>query len=160
MSYDDDYTEDVDNTDDTNLVKKLRSKIDELSARTKELEAENHKFHSDVRKQSLATMLEQRGYASKVAAFIPADVEITDEGVDSWLSEYGDAFTPVSTPQAEVQKQQETIVVSNAAQAEAVRRMNAVEQGSNGATQINPNDVLQRIEGAKNMDELVAALRG
>lgn len=159
MSYDDDYTEDVETTDDTNLVKKLRSKIDELSSRTKELEAENQRFHSEVRKQSLATMLEQRGFAPKVAAFIPTDVEITDEGVDAWLSEYGDAFSPTSTPQAEPQRQ-ETIVVSNAAQAEAVRRMNAVEQGSNSATQVNPNDVLQRIESAKNMDELVAALRG
>lgn len=156
MSYEDDYADDSHDADDTNLVKKLRSKIDELSARAKELEAENQRFHGEVRKQSLATMLEQRGFAPKVAAFIPSDVELNDEAVDAWLADYGDAFTPVSSPQTEAQ--QDTVVVSNAAQAEAYRRMSAAE--SNAATAVNAGDVLQRINSAQNMDELVAALRG
>lgn len=156
MSYEDDFADDLQD-DDSNLVKKLRSKIDELSTKAKELEAENQRFHSEVRKQSLATMLEQRGYAPKVASFIPKDVELNDEAIDGWLAEYGDAFTPVTQPH-QTETQQETIVVSNAAQADAYRRMSAAE--STAQVDINPNDVLQRINAAQSMDELVAALRG
>jgi hypothetical protein len=158
MSYADEYSDDIQVDDDSNLVKKLRSKIDELSARTKELETENQRFHTEVRKQSLASILEKKGYAPKVATFIPADVDISDEGVDGWLAEYGDAFTPVTQSQQAELQAEATTVVANAAQADAFRRMSAVE--STAQADMPMSDVLGRIDQATNMDELVAALRG
>jgi hypothetical protein len=157
MSYADEYADDIQMDDDSGLVKKLRAKIDELSSRAKELEAENQRFHTEVRKQSLSSLLEKRGYAAKVANFIPADVELTEDGIDGWLSEYGDAFTPVTQSQ-QAEPQQETVVVSNAAQAEALRRIGAVESTSQADLPVS--DILGRIEQSSNMDELVRALRG
>lgn len=158
MANDDLFDDDFE--DDSNLVKKLRTKIDELSARAKELEAENNKYVKETRKRTLADMLTQRGYAAKVSTFVPNDLELTDEAVDSWLSEVSDIFLPVngSTEAAPADAESKTVVVNNAAEAEAIRRMQAAEAA--GGIQVNPNDVLQRINSAQNMDELVAALRG
>lgn len=158
MSYEDEnMSDDMLTDDDTNLVKKLRAKIDELSARNKELEGEFSRVQAVQREQTLSELLAARGYAPKVSKFVPETVDSTDEGIDAWLSEFGDAFTPVSTPQAEPQQ---TVVVSNAAQAETLRRMQAAESAGQVAAPAPAGDVLGRIQAAQNMDELVAALRG
>lgn len=143
---------------DSNLVKKLRSKIEELSTRAKELEAENQHFKSTQRKQSLASILESRGYSPKLAAFVPPDLDVDEEKVDGWLSEYGDVFagakrgTDSDAPAA-------TTVVANAADAEAVRRMNAVENNSQPAANVS-GDILGAISEANSVEELMSVLRG
>lgn len=152
-----DYDE-LESDEDTGLVKKLRAKIDEQAKLLKELEAQNTEFMTQTRKRSLAEMLEKRGYAGKIAAFIPSDLELSDESLDSWLTEYGDAFTPVQAAPPSGDEERRTVVVNNAAEAESLRRMQAAE--GSAAPAVSSNDVLQRINSASNMDELVAALRG
>lgn len=161
MSYDDlyDHSEEMPGDNDSNLVKKLRSKIDELAARAKELETENQSLKGSARKQSLSSALAARGYPAKIAAFIPADLDPTDEAIDEWLSEYGDVFGGANQVQQEQAVQQAPVVVGSAADAEAYRRMTAVESG--GATPANVSgDILAMIDQAESMDDLMAVLRG
>jgi hypothetical protein len=149
--YDDD-----DYTDGTDLVKKLRAKIDELSKSAKELQAENDALKASERKRSVATVLESRGYNPKIAAFIPADLDPTEENLSEWLSEYGDVFGGASPEQEDNQPAR---IVNDAAQADAIRRMGAAESGSMPSIQAS-NDVLAAIAEAKNMDELMGILNG
>lgn len=161
MSYDDlyDHSEELPGDSDSNLVKKLRSKIDELAARAKELETENQSLKGSARKQTLSSALTARGYPAKIAAFIPADLDPSDEAIDEWLSEYGDVFGGASQVQQEQAVQQAPVVVGSAADAEAYRRMNAVESG--GQTPANVSgDILAMIDSAESMDDLMAVLKG
>lgn len=161
MSYDDlyDHSEEMPGDNDSNLVKKLRSKIDELAARAKELETENQSLKGSARKQSLSSALAARGYPAKIAAFIPADLDPTDEAIDEWLSEYGDVFGGANQVQQEQAVQQAPVVVGSAADAEAYRRMNAVETGGQAPANVS-GDILAMIDQAESMDDLMAVLRG
>ena len=161
MSYDDlyDHSEEMPGDNDSNLVKKLRSKIDELAARAKELETENQSLKGSARKQTLSSALAARGYPAKIAAFIPADLDPTDEAIDEWLSEYGDVFGGANQVQQEQAVQQAPVVVGSAADAEAYRRMNAVETGGQAPANVS-GDILAMIDSAESMDDLMAVLRG
>lgn len=161
MSYEDDmYDHSDEMPSDSNLVKKLRSKIDELAARAKELETENTSLKGSARKQSLSSALAARGYPAKIAAFIPADIEPTDEAIDAWLSEYGDVFGgAVGQSTQEEALQQAPVVVGSAADAEAYRRMSAAENGATAPSNVS-GDILAQIGAAESMDDLMAVLRG
>lgn len=159
MSYEDDlYSQTDDMSDDTNLVKKLRSKIDELAAKAKELESENQTLKGSARKQTLSSALTARGYPAKIAAFIPSDLEPTDEALDQWLSEYGDVFGGgQAAPQEGIQ--QAPVVVGSAADADAYRRMAVAESGGTPPANVS-GDILSQINSAESLDDLMAVLRG
>lgn len=158
MSYEDFDQTDEFSSDDSNLVKKLRSKIDELAARSKELESENHALKGSARKQDLSAALTSRGYPAKIAAFIPSDLDPTDEAIDAWLSEYGDVFGG-SQPQQEQAVSQGPVVVGSAADAESYRRMAVAESGASAPANIS-GDILAQIDQAESMDDLMALLQG
>lgn len=158
MSYEDDMFDTDETTDNSNLVKKLRSKIDELASKAKELEAENASLKGSARKQTLSSALAARGYPAKIAAFIPSDLEPTDEALDQWLSEYGDVFGGAqATPQEGIQ--QAPVVVGSAADAEAYRRIAAVEAGGSPPLNVT-GDILAQINSAESLDDLMSVLRG
>ena len=160
MSHEDDlYDHSEEMPSDSNLVKKLRSKIDELAARAKELESENLSLKGQSRKQTLSSALAARGYPAKIAAFIPADIEPTDEAIDEWLSEYGDVFGGATQATQEQANQQAPVVVGSAADAEAYRRMSAAETGAAAPANVT-GDILAQISAAESMDDLMAVLRG
>lgn len=160
MSYEDDlYDHSEEMPSDSTLVKKLRSKIDELAARAKELETENLSLKGQSRKQTLSSALAARGYPAKIAAFIPADIEPTDEAIDEWLSEYGDVFGGATQATQEQANQQAPVVVGSAADAEAYRRMSAAETGAAAPANVT-GDILAQINAAESMDDLMAVLRG
>lgn len=161
MSYEDDmYDHSDEMPSDSNLVKKLRSKIDELAARAKDLESENQSLKGQSRKQTLSSALASRGYPAKIAAFIPADVEPTDEAIDAWLSEFGDVFGgAVAQSTQEEAVQQAPVIVGSAADAEAYRRMSAAENGASAPANVS-GDILAQIGAAESMEDLMAVLRG
>lgn len=158
MSYEDDLFDTDETSDDSNLVKKLRSKIDDLASKAKELEAENATLKGSARKQTLSSALAARGYPAKIAAFIPSDLEPTEEAIDQWLSEYGDVFGGAK-PDSQEGIQQAPVVVGSAADAEAYRRIAAVESGGSPPVNVS-GDILAQINGAESLDDLMAVLRG
>ena len=147
--YDMDDLEDAQGSD---LVKKLRAKIDEMSKFAKELEKENASLKAGERKRSVASVLESKGYNQKIAAFIPADLDPTEDNLSDWLTEYGDVFGgPVQGQEQEVDQGPAQT------QIHAQQRIAAAE--GNAPTTITP-DVFARIEEAQSEEELMAILRG
>ena len=129
--------------EDSDLPKKLRAKIKELTKERDELASKFEAFEAEKRSQNLQQTLQARGLNPKIAAFVPKDIE--NEGLDAWLEEYGDVFggQPQTTGQADPRSAE-------------INRMNAVDQGVNHS--VPTADVMARIEQAENMDELMAAL--
>ena len=147
LYYDDDF-EDAQGSD---LVKKLRAKIDEVSKHAKELEKENSSLKAGERKRNVASVLESKGYNPKISAFIPADLDPTEDNLVEWLTEYGDVFGgPLGQPE------QDTALDNSSIQAQ--RRMSAVE--ASGQNTIDANDLTSRIKGATTEAEVLAALQG
>ena len=138
--YDALFDEDNDSAD---LPKKLRAKIKELQKERDEYAEKFAAFEEKERQGSLASALQSKGFNPKIAAFVPKDAT-TPEALDEWLNEFGDVFG--GQPQAQQ---------AQPAQAAEANRMAIAEQG---ASQAPPADIMARIEGAENMDELMAAL--
>lgn len=147
--YDMDDLEDAQGSD---LVKKLRAKIDEMSKFAKELEKENTSLKASERKRSVASVLESKGYNPKIAAFIPSDLDPTEDNLAEWLTEYGDVFGgPVQGQEGEATQ------ASTSNQIHAQQRIAAAE--GTAPASITP-DVFARIEDAQSEEELMAILRG
>ena len=90
-NYDDDDFFDEDN-EPQDVVKQLRKVNRTLEKRLKELETEATTLKNQTRQRTVKDVLTAKGVNPKVAAFIPQDIEITEEAVTNWLNEYGDVF--------------------------------------------------------------------
>jgi len=152
MAQNDDFfdLDDLEDAQGSDLVKKLRAKIDEMSKAYKSLQSENENLKTSERKRSVASVLESKGYNAKIAAFIPADLDPTEDNLNDWLAEYGDVFGGPAQGQ-EPQETQDPEAVR------AQQRVAAVEGAGNPALS---NDVLDRIGAAVSEEELLAILRG
>jgi hypothetical protein len=84
----------VDQDGDTDLVKQLRHQIKTLGTELHTTKAERDVLKTAGRTTTITQLLEGRKIngAQKVAKLIPADVEATDGGIDTWLGEYADVF--------------------------------------------------------------------
>jgi hypothetical protein len=83
----DDFTE-----ESGDVVKQLRKVNRTLEKRLKELETEANTFKVQARQRTVKDVLSAKGINPKVAAFIPQDIDVTEEAVSAWLDEYGDVF--------------------------------------------------------------------
>lgn len=157
MAQDDllDYLDD-DDQQESNLPKKLRSKINELSAQLKELSEENAKLKAETRTASVAEVLKSRGFSPKIATFIPSDLEPTEENISGWLDEFGDVFAGARL--SNESPTEKTTAPEAPSAPEAVRKMSRAEVGPESEITV-PADLEARINGAKSMDELLAVLR-
>ena len=94
-NYWDDEEEEFDDSsfqgNETDLVKQLR-KIDRAQKkRIKELEQNLGDLTKSQRERILRDVFSSRGVNSKIAAFVPSDVEATEEAVNAWLDKIGRA---------------------------------------------------------------------
>jgi hypothetical protein len=90
-NYDED--DDIDFEDGPqDVVKQLRKVNRTLEKRLKELEQEAHSLKSQTRQRTVKDVLTSKGVNPKIAAFIPQDLDATEEAVNNWLNEYGDVF--------------------------------------------------------------------
>lgn len=133
----------------TDLVKKLRKQVTELSKALKERDSELEEFYTTSREQDIASALEEMGVNPKIAAFIPDDVEDIDD-LEKWLGEYGDVFGVQAVDESQSSLDYDSI--------QAAELMSALEEGG-----IDPEvgtDLAARIEAASSPEELAALLRG
>lgn len=80
------------NTNDDDLVKQLRRAQRASEKRAKELESELLGLRSERRKSTVESLLAERGLNTKVAKFIPNDLDVNAESLSAWLEENGDVF--------------------------------------------------------------------
>ena len=74
------------------VVKQLRKVNRTLEKRLKELETEANSLKNQTRQRTVKDVLNAKGINPKVAAFIPQDIDVTEDAINGWLNEYGDVF--------------------------------------------------------------------
>jgi len=136
-------------TDGNDLVKQLRKAAKQKDKELAELRSQFENLNKAQRERAIKDTLESRGVNSKIAKFIPSDIDPTEESLSKWLDENGDVFGFQATPtnQASV----------DPADIAAYKRMNqATEQGK---TPDSSDDLMQKILSAQTPDELGDILR-
>ena len=149
--YEDDDFETTSNDGD-NLVKQLRKAAKQKDKELAELKAQFDSLNKAQRERAIKDALASRGVNTKIASFIPSDIDPTEESVSKWLADYADVFG-VQTQQAEPQR---TTVV-DPAQAAAYQKMNrAVDSGM---TPDSGEDIYRKLMNANSKEELDDIIR-
>ena len=148
----DDIDDDLDFEDQPqDVVKQLRKVNRTLEKRLRELEQEATTLKTQTRQRTVKDVLTQKGINPKVAAFIPQDIDITEDAINGWLDEYGDVFG-IKTDGA--QDSNSAPKVNPALQAQ--KRINDVV--SSGQAPGYDEDIAARIANAKSAEELSAIM--
>jgi len=147
-NYDDDFDEDFEPQD---VVKQLRKVNRTLEKRLKELEDEATSLKTQTRQRTVKDVLASKGINPKVAAFIPQDIDMTEEAVTNWLNEYGDVFGGAKTEANNGESQAQ----SNPA-LQAQKRINDVV--SSGTPPGMDEDMYSKMQNARTAEELNALL--
>jgi hypothetical protein len=146
--YEDD---DFETTDGGDLVKQLRKATKAKDKELAELKAQYESLAKANRERAIKDALASRGVNSKIASFIPQDIDPTEESVSKWLEDYADVFG------YETQSNQATPNV-DPKQAAAYQRMtNAVEQGVTPEFQAQIHQKLMNANSREELDEIIRA---
>ena len=142
---DDDFTQESGNND---LVKQLRKAAKQKDKELAELRAQFEGVSKAQRERNIKDVLESRGVNSKIAKFIPSDLDPTEESLSKWLDDNGDVFGYSA---------ESNQPVVDPAQAAAYKKMNnATEQG---LTPDASDDIMRRLLNANSKEELDDIIR-
>lgn len=133
---------------DTDLVKKLRKALKVEQRKNKELETSYSEITKTQKERILKDVLTSKGVSPKIAQFIPADIEASEDAITAWLDNNGDVFG--YTPSEKQQVNQEDI--------SSMKKMDAVLTGAE--TPISSDDLQNRIANAQSEDEIISILSG
>ena len=147
MSQNNEYDDEFDDFGDegTDVVKQLRKVNRTLEKRAKELEQELKGLQSQTRQRTVKDVLQAKGLNPKIAAFIPQDIDTSEEAINGWLNEYGDVFGVNPNANLEQASNSSVDVSANA-------RINQVV--STGQVPEVDSDAMAKILAAGNADEL------
>ena len=133
---------------DNDLVKQLRKANKQKEKELAELKSQFENLSKSQRERAIKDVLEARGVNSKIAKFIPQDLDPTEESLSKWLDDNGDVFGVQAT------KPQNVV---DPAQAAAYKKMNnAVDSG---LTPDSTDDLLKKILNTQTKEELDEVLR-
>lgn len=85
----DDESQDQDNQQQS---KGLRAQLERALAENKALKDQAATLTKQVRTQTISSLIKDKGLNPKIAKLIPADVESTQEALDTWFEENADLF--------------------------------------------------------------------
>lgn len=143
---DDDYTAPEVNND---LVKQLRKANKQKEKELAELKANFENLNKAQRERAIKDVLTSRGINSKIAAFIPSDIDASEDAVSRWLDDYADVFG--------IEQPQQATPNVDPNQAKQYQKMTqTVEQG------LSPDagdDIMRRLMNANSKEELDAVIR-
>ena len=142
---DEDFTQESGNND---LVKQLRKAAKQKDKELAELRAQFEGVSKAQRERNIKDVLESRGVNSKIAKFIPSDLDPTEESLSKWLDDNGDVFGFAT-------ESNQTVV--DPAQAAAYKRMNSVTE--QGLTPDASDDIMRRLMSANSKEELDEVIR-
>ena len=142
------YYDDEDDDTSTDVVAQLRKVNRALEKRAKELEQELSGLKTQTRQRTVKDVLQAKGLNPKIAAFIPQDIDTSEEAINNWVNEYGDVFG-IQAPTEEKPAAKSPEVVAQA------RINNLVSTGS--APDVD-EDAFAKIAGAKTREDLDALL--
>ena len=147
---DDDFDfEDTSSNQNNDLVKQLRKAAKQKDKELAELKAQYEGLSKAQRERAIKDVLEARGVNKKISAFIPQDIDPTEESLSKWLDDYGDVFG--------IQAQESNQNTVDPAQAAAYKKMNnAVESG---LTPDAGDDIMRKLMSANSKEELDEVIR-
>ena len=145
---DDDVTTNTSN-DGNDLVKQLRKANKQKEKELAELKAQFDGLSKAQRERAIKDTLEARGVNSKIAKFIPSDLDPTEESLSKWLDDNGDVFGYQSTESNQP-------VVDPKQAADYKRMNNATEQAQ---TPDSSDDILRKLMSANSKEELDEVIR-
>jgi len=132
------------------LVKQLRKATKQKDKELAELKAQFESLNKAQRERAIKDALASRGVNSKIAAFIPQDIDPTEESVSKWLEDYSDVFGIESN-------QTQATPNVNPADAAAYKRMtNTVETG---VSPEHNDNIMQKLMNANSREELDDVIR-
>ena len=143
---DDDFTNDSSN----DLVKQLRKASKQKDKELQELRAQFENLSKGQRERAIKDVLATRGVNSKIATFIPQDIDPTEESLSKWLDDNGDVFGIESG-----QTQATPNVDPN--DAAAYKRM--TNSADSGASPEHNGDIMQKLMNANSKEELDEVIR-
>ena len=145
--YEDDDLESTDSGND--LVKQLRKAAKQKDKELAELKAQFENLSKSQRERAIKDALAAKGVNTKIASFIPSDIDPTEESVSKWLESNADVFG-IQTAQTE----QPNV---DPAQAAAYKKMSAATEA--GMTPDRGADVYQKLMSANSREELDEIIR-
>ena len=149
FDYEDDDDNDSMESTNNDLVKQLRKANKQKEKELAELKSQFENLSKAQRDRAIKDVLEARGVNKKISAFIPSDIDPTEESLSKWLDDYGDVF---GLQAAETSKP-----AVDPAQAAAYKKMNnAVEQG---LTPDSADDIMRKLMSANSREELDEVIR-
>jgi hypothetical protein len=146
-----DEEDDVDTTtfdSDTDLVKKLRKALKVEQRRSKELESSLGELTKSQRERVLKDVFASRGVNPKVAAFVPGDLDASEEAISSWLEQNAEIFGVQVQPRKEVDSRDVA----------SIRQMDNVTTGA-----LSPDkaeDMSIKIQSAQSADDILNLIYG
>ena len=143
---DDDYTTDSSN----DLVKQLRKAVKQKDKEMQELRSQFENLSKGQRERAIKDLLASRGVNSKIASFIPQDIDPTEESLSKWLDDNGDVFGIESG-------QTQTTPNVDPAQAAAYKRM--TNTADSGSSPEHNADIMQKLLNANSREELDEVIR-
>ena len=149
FDYEDD-DDDITTSDSGNdLVKQLRKANKLKDKELAELKSQFEGLSKAQRERAIKDTLEARGVNSKIAKFIPSDIDPTEESLSKWLDDNGDVFGYQTT------ESNQNIV--DPAQAAAYKRMN--DASGQAQTPDSSDDILRKLMSANSKEELDEVIR-
>jgi len=148
-----DYEDEDDITQDdspNDLVKQLRKAAKQKDKELQELRAQFEGLNKAQRERAIKDALASRGVNSKIASFIPQDIDPTEESVSKWLEDYADVFG------IETSQNQATPNV-NPNDAAAYKRM--TNSADSGVSPEHNGDIMQKLMNANSKEELDEVIR-
>ena len=144
---DDDF--DTPSNDGNDLVKQLRKANKQKEKELADLKTQFESISKSNRERAIKDALASRGVNSKIAAFIPQDIDPTEESVSKWLEDYADVFG-IETSQTQTPN-------VNPADAAAYKRM--TNSADSGASPEHNGDIMQKLMNANSKEELDEVIR-
>ena len=144
---DDDFTTDDSSND---LVKQLRKASKQKDKELNELKAQFESLNKAQRERAIKDALASRGVNSKIASFIPQDIDPTEESVSKWLEDYADVFG-IETGQTQATPN------VNPNDAAAYKRM--TNSADSGVSPEHNGDIMQKLMNANSKEELDEVIR-
>jgi len=150
-NYDYEDDDDFDTNDSSNdLVKQLRKASKQKDKELNELKAQFESLNKAQRERAIKDALASRGVNSKIASFIPQDIDPTEESVSKWLEDYADVFG-IETGQTQAQPN------VNPNDAAAYKRM--TNSADSGVSPEHNGDIMQKLMNANSKEELDDVIR-
>ena len=149
----DDEDEDDDfvpqNLDDSRLVRDFRKQLKAEQRKNKELQESIISLQKSQKERIIKDVFASKGVNAKIANFVPADLEASEEAISSWIDANADVFG-IQTKQQEPAVNQQDIL--------ATQRMNNAI--TNAGTPSFEETLASQLSGANSEEELMSILNG